>query len=212
MSLKLALFGYGKMGKMVEKMASTRGHSIATICITPPFDFSEADLIIDFSSAAGVLEHVTIAGQAGKNIVIGTTGWDDNLDEVRALVEQYQIGALYSPNFSIGVHQFLKLVREAGKFFPHYEVAGVEIHHSEKKDAPSGTARALADVLLQKPPFASIRLGKIPGTHTLYFDSIEDTITLTHTAKGREGFALGALRAAEWLETKKGFFTLEDIL
>lgn len=205
MSLKIALFGYGKMGKMIEQLAPTRGHAIVK-------DLHSSDIIIDFSIADAVLEHVSCAGQAKKNIVIGTTGWEQHLNQVKELVSKYQIGALYAPNFSIGVHLFLKLVKEAGKLFSQYSTAGLEIHHREKKDAPSGTALALADVLENKPEFASIRLGNIPGIHTLYFDSMADTITLTHTAKGREGFALGAIIAAEWLKSKKGFFTLEDIL
>lgn len=212
MSLKIALFGYGKMGKMVEQLAPTRGHTIDSISTFPVIISQSSDVIIDFSAADAVLEHVIQAGKAKKNIVIGTTGWEKHLNEVKELVSKYQIGALYAPNFSIGVHLFLKLVKEAGHLFANYSAAGLEIHHSEKKDAPSGTALALSEVLEKKPEFASIRLGNIPGTHTLYFDSIEDTITLTHTAKGREGFALGAIIAAEWLKTKKGFFTLEDIL
>lgn len=135
------------------------------------------------------------------------------------LVEKYQIGMLYSPNFSIGVHLFLKLVREASSLLATegYLPGGVEIHHKEKKDAPSGTAKALQSAVqrggrIQMPEFTSLRVGKFPGTHTLYFDSDEDTITLTHAAKGREGFAIGAIRAAEWLNKKNGFFTIEDLL
>lgn len=221
-TFKIAILGYGKMGKMVDKVAHERGHKVTGIRKTKDhsIDLSLCDVVIDFSTADSILANVEEAGIAKKNIVIGTTGWEEVLPKVKMLIEKYQIGVLYSPNFSIGIHLFLKLLREASTLFAsnnHYEVAGVEIHHSEKKDAPSGTAKAMREMIqrhgnVQVPEFASVRVGKVPGTHTIYFDSPEDTVTLTHTAKGREGFALGAIIAAEWLNTKKGYFTLEDIL
>lgn len=216
---KLAILGYGKMGKMVDKVAHDRGHKVTGIRKTKDhsIDLSLCDVVIDFSTADSILTNVEEAGQAKKNIVIGTTGWEEMLPQVKMLIEKYQIGVLYSPNFSIGVYLFLQLMREASTLFASYEAAGVEIHHSEKKDAPSGTAKALRDMIqrhgmIKIPEFASLRVGKVPGTHTVYFDSPEDTITLTHTAKGREGFALGAIVAAEWLKSKTGYYTLEDIL
>lgn len=221
-TFKIAILGYGKMGKMVDKVAHERGHRVTGIKKTKDhsIDLSLCDVVIDFSTADSILANVEEAGIAKKNIVIGTTGWEEKLPQVKMLIEKYQIGVLYSPNFSIGIHLFLQLLKEASILFAshnHYEVAGVEIHHSEKKDAPSGTAKALREVIqrhgnIQVPEFASVRVGKVPGTHTIYFDSPEDTITLTHTAKGREGFALGAIKAAEWLNTKTGYYTLEDIL
>jgi 4-hydroxy-tetrahydrodipicolinate reductase len=220
--LKIAILGYGKMGKMVERMAAERGHKISSIRKTKGqfVDLTACDVIIDFSTGDSILSHIEEAGEAKKNIVIGTTGWDEEIPKVKLLLEKYQIGALYSPNFSIGVHLFLKVLKEASSLYVgdhHYAAAGVEIHHQEKKDAPSGTSKAMRDIIqfggrFQMPEFASVRVGKVPGTHTIYFDSEEDTVTLTHTAKGREGFAHGAIVAAEWLKGKTGFFTLEDIL
>lgn len=219
--LKFTLLGYGKMGKLVEKVVPERGHRVVSIRKSKgqPVNLDDCDLIIDFSTANSVLENVEEAGISNKNIVIGTTGWDDKIPQVKMLAEKYQIGVLFSPNFSIGVHLFIQLAQDAGLLFGKgqaYSAAGVEIHHQEKLDAPSGTAKAIHNAVtrsgMHMPEFASVRVGKVPGTHTLYFDSEEDTITLTHTAKGREGFARGAVRAAEWLKNKKGFFTLEDLL
>lgn len=218
--LNFVLFGYGKMGKSIEKAAIAGGHTIAGIAASPQDEISldTSDLIIDFTKAEAVIDNVHKAGKAGKNIVIGTTGWQKDLQQVKDLVEKYGIGAIYSPNFSLGVLLFLKLVKEAAKIIsPHgdYDAAGEEIHHNQKKDAPSGTALILADALKKDWPnveFSSVRVGHFPGTHTLYFDSPFDTITLTHTAKTREGFARGAVFAAEWLYHKKGLFTVEDIL
>jgi 4-hydroxy-tetrahydrodipicolinate reductase len=218
--LNIALFGYGKMGKSVEKALIAQGHSVTAIAASSKDQISldGSDLVIDFTKGEAVIENVEKAGKGGKNIVIGTTGWQKDMEQVKALVEKYGIGAIYSPNFSLGVLLFLKLVKEAAKIIsPHvdYDAAGEEIHHSQKKDAPSGTAVILGDALRKNWPqleFSSVRVGHFPGTHTLYFDSPFDTITLTHTAKTREGFARGAVFAAEWLYHKKGLFTVEDIL
>lgn len=220
MPLKLALFGYGKMGKSIEQAALLKGHAISTIAISANDEISleNTDLVIDFTRAESVLDNVQKAGKAGKNIVIGTTGWQKDEKAVKALVEKYQIGAVYSPNFSIGVLLFYKLVKEAASLISQhedYDAGGEEIHHKQKKDAPSGTALALSMPMKKywkDFDFSSLRVGNFPGTHTLYFDSPFDTITMTHTAKTREGFAKGAVLAAEWLFDKKGFFTIEDIL
>lgn len=224
--LKLALFGQGKMGTLVKQLAETRGHIIAS-------SLDHCDLIIDFTKAESVIDNVKKACDAGKNIVIGTTGWLNQLPQVRKLIESSKIGALYSPNFSLGVLLFIKIVEEAAKRLSQtniYDVAGNEFHHRQKQDSPSGTAQAIASTLLNNWPekthplydtpqgkidekalhFQSVRVGHIPGTHSVYFDSPHDTITLTHAAKGREGFAHGAVMAAEWLHGKKGFFTMED--
>ena len=237
--LKLALFGFGKMGKMVEQKASSRGHSVGAIVDrssrTSPQKLAACDVVIDFTAPEAVLENVKRAAGLKKSIVIGTTGWQEHLPEVKSIAEREQIGVLFSPNFSIGVHLFFKLVEEASRLLSAiegYDVAGVELHHHQKADSPSGTARALAEIILSqwkskkstcygnpkgKIPedalhFASMRAGFFAGTHTLYFDSAHDTITLTHEAKGREGFAHGAVLAAEWLFGKTGFYTLEDTL
>lgn len=234
--LKLALVGHGKMGKLVEELALKRGHSVPLIIDSSSsfIHFTPCDVIIDFSTPEQVLRTAKQAAIEKKNLVIGTTGWQNDLVEVKALAEKYQMGILYAPNFSIGVHLFLQVVKEACRLMEPtslYDVAGLEIHHRQKGDAPSGTARALADtilknwasksaVLYEKPQekiekeslhFGSIRVGHEPGTHSIFFDSLNDTITLTHQVRGREGFAEGALLAAEWLFGRKGFYSLEDV-
>lgn len=225
--LKIALFGTGKMGTLVAEVATEKGYSITPL--------AEADLAIDFSHPDAVLKNVNAAAIAGKNIVIGTTGWEKDLCQVKTIVTEQNIGALYSPNFSIGVHLYLKALKAAADLIAKqggYDVGGFEVHHTQKADSPSGTAKAIAATLLQCFPnkkellfdtshtaispeqlhFPSLRLGHNPGTHTVVFDSPFDSITLTHAAKNRKSFATGAVLAAEWLQNKKGFYTLEDIL
>lgn len=226
------------MGSAVEKIAVARGHEIAAITDqTQPIHKSSmlaCDLCIDFSTADAVLPHVKLAAENQKSIVVGTTGWERSSEEVFRIVEQHQIGLLHAPNFSIGVWLFTKLISEASRLFSQiegYDIAGSEIHHKGKADSPSGTAKALACAILKEwkskrsalyevsdgqiaPDqlhFSSLRVGHIPGTHTITIDSPQDTVTLTHTAKGREGFALGAVLAAEWLNGRKGCFTMEDM-
>lgn len=204
-SLKLGLIGYGKMGKMVEKSALLRSHAIAAP--------EAADILIDFTHPDVVLENLEKYASMGKSIVVGTTGWYDKLPEVEKLVAKYQIGLLWAPNFSLGVNLFLQVVKEAAARYlshPEYKVAGVEWHHDQKKDAPSGTALALQKAIEKPCEFASVRLGTINGIHEVMFDSEADLITLRHEAKNRQGFALGAVKAAEWLYGKKGIYTLED--
>lgn len=203
--LKLGLVGYGKMGKMVEAVALKRSH---TLCRP-----EEAEICIDFTHPEAVLANVQKYAEMGKSIVMGTTGWYEALPEIQQIVNRYQIGFLWSPNFSLGVNLFLQVVEEAARrylAYPDYKAAGVEWHHDQKKDAPSGTALAIQKRIKGACPFASVRCGTLPGTHQVIFDSPADLITLTHEAKSREGFALGAVIAAEWLKGKKGCFTLED--
>ncbi|MCB1114499.1 MAG: dihydrodipicolinate reductase [Chlamydiia bacterium] len=203
--LNLGLVGYGKMGKMVEVILKKRSHNL--------LEPDQADIIIDFTHPDAALENIQKYGEMGKNIVMGTTGWYDKLPEVEKMVEEYQIGMLWAPNFSLGVNLFLQVVHEAAKrylSYPEYKVAGIEWHHDQKKDAPSGTAIALQEAIEKPCEFASVRCGTIPGTHQILFDSEADLITLTHEARSREGFALGAVVAAEWLQDKKGLFTLKD--
>ena len=205
-TLKLALIGYGKMGRLVEKAALARNHQIV--------DLPDSDICIDFSHPDAVLNTLKKIGPMQKSVVIGTTGWHEKLPQVKELVAHYQIGCLHSANFSLGVNLFLQVVEEAAKRFlayPDYDAAISESHHQEKKDAPSGTALLLAKKMGKPVEIASVRCGHIPGTHTVLFDSQADLITLTHEARSREGFALGAVRAAEWLQGKKGLFTMEDI-
>jgi 4-hydroxy-tetrahydrodipicolinate reductase len=211
-SLKFGLIGYGKMGKMVEELAPKQGHRAS-------LDLKESDVLIDFSHRDALFKNLQQAADLQKALVIGTTGWEDLLPKVKQFVADHDVGVLYAPNFSIGVFLFLKTVAQACKLLgpTHlYDVAGFEVHHHQKQDAPSGTAHALKQTLLDNWPsdvedFASIRVGSTPGTHTIIFDSPEDTMTFTHQAKSRKAFAEGAIHAACWLKGKKGLFTFEDI-
>lgn len=227
---------------MIEQAALNKGYVIAAKIGPNCFDkiiseksIVDADVCIDFTHPESALENIKKSATLGKNIVVGTTGWYDGLDEARKIVMENGVGLLYSPNFSLGVALFLEIISEAAALiapFQTYDVGGFEIHHSQKADSPSGTARAIADRLLSKIPskkkaqftlreglgkqdelhFASARFGYNPGTHSVIFDSPADTITLTHAARNREGFAEGALKAAEWLQNKKGFYTLDNML
>lgn len=222
--MKIALIGYGKMGKMVEKAAIAQGHVIvaAINSASEHRALATADVCIDFTHPDCALTHLKLAAELGKNMVMGTTGWYGSLDEARSIVEQSGIGFVYSPNFSLGVALFLQIVSAAASLiapFETYDVSGLEIHHKHKADSPSGTAKAISEQLQKNMPlkpgpidFASVRVGMVPGTHSVLFDSPADSITLTHTARNREGFAHGALQAAEWLQHKKGFFTLNDMI
>lgn len=221
--MKIALIGYGKMGRMVEKLALEQSHTIAAKLGHPlkNWDLNEADVCIDFSKGDSVLDHIEACIQAHKPLIIGTTGWNQDLQKAEKMIAQSSIGCLYSPNFSIGIFLFMEIVSHASKLlasFPQYDVGGVEYHHNQKLDSPSGTAKALSKEVrtqLGRCPdfeFASVRCGQTPGTHTLLFDSHSDTITLTHEARNREDFAQGALKAAEWIIGKKGFFTFHDFI
>jgi 4-hydroxy-tetrahydrodipicolinate reductase len=222
--LNIALVGYGKMGKLIEMHARNNGHAIVTIIDTKKSVSSlkniNFDIGIDFSHPGVLLDHVELFGQIGKNLVVGTTGWDAHLPAVQKAVQRHGIGLLYSPNFSVGVTLFKMMVEQAARIMQQvegYDVCGMEAHHRHKLDAPSGTAKHLEKILKTHLPkkdvsFSSIRCGHIPGTHTVAFDSPCDTITLTHTARSREGFAAGAVAAAEWLYKRQGLFTLDDMI
>jgi 4-hydroxy-tetrahydrodipicolinate reductase len=241
--MKIALLGYGKMGRMVEEAALKKGHTIiakisshesSQITSSTPSSIEHADVCIDFSHPSCVIDNIKKAAQLKKNLIVGTTGWDDHLDFVKKIVKQHQIGFMYAPNFSLGVHLFRRIVAEAATLinaFEEYDIGVIEAHHNKKADSPSGTALSIANVLLeriqrkkrlvydadQEPVVpedihvASIRCGTIPGTHEVVLDSRVDTITLKHVARSREGFAEGAVTAAEWLEGKSGFYTIDDL-
>lgn len=222
--MKIALIGYGKMGKMVEKAALDRGHSIIARMTFLQWDMEalkKADICIDFSHPNSVLENIHRIADLKKNMIVGTTGWDDKLEEVEEIVKKNQIGVLYSPNFSVGMHLFLQIIAHASKMmnaFDEYDIAGIEYHHNQKEDSPSGTAIKLTETIKEhlerayRFNFSSVRCGSIPGTHTILFDSRCDTITMTHEARNREGFALGAVLAAEWLHGRKGLYTFAECL
>lgn len=227
--MKIAIIGYGKMGKMIEQSALSKGHSIIAKIDPkcPPHTsitakaLADTDVCIDFTHPSCALEHIKQVAALKKNLVMGTTGWYEHLDEARHIVEKAGIGFVYAPNFSLGIALFLDIIAKAAAAiapFDNYDVSGLEIHHSQKIDKPSGTAKSIIAGLQAHMPsrqdihFASVRVGKEPGTHTVIFDSPVDSITLTHTARNREGFADGAVAAAAWLAGKKGFFTLEDMV
>jgi 4-hydroxy-tetrahydrodipicolinate reductase len=223
--MKIALLGYGKMGVLIEKLANDQGHPIVARFSQSQQkmeDLNQADIAIDFSHPSAVLDHVKLCCHVKKPLVIGTTGWEKELAEVKSLVNAASIGCLAASNFSIGVHLFQAIVREAAALFasqPLYDVAAIEYHHNQKVDRPSGTALLLIEEIKRQMPycsssfqFESVRCGQIPGTHEIIFDSAADTITLTHQARNREGFAQGALLAAAWLLPKQGYFILDDFL
>ena len=225
--MKIALLGYGKMGKLIEAIASSRGHTLIAR-FSKEFGTAEkrqeelalADIAIDFSHASAVKEHVNLCLRLKKPLVIGTTGWEQDLETVKQQVENAGGTCLYAPNFSIGVYLFQQIISYAASLFQQveeYDVFGIEYHHQQKQDAPSGTAKHLKENVLQHMPrikdfdFSSIRAGAIPGTHTLQFEGLVDSLTFTHQARNREGFAYGAVKAAEWTLTQRGFLTLDSL-
>ena len=219
---ELAIVGYGKMGRLVEQFAPQYGFSVALKLdefnnanfegVTAE-NFRGIDVAIDFSIPAAVPRNVEAIAALGANQVIGTTGWLEHLDAVKQSVDRHQIGLVWSPNFSVGVNAFYRLVTEAARLLasePEYGAWAWEIHHSTKKDAPSGTLLKLVERMKEAGYDRAIdtgsnRAGAHPGTHEIGFDSSADTITLRHTARSREGFARGALKAAQWVIGKKGF-------
>ncbi|MGA7616933.1 MAG: dihydrodipicolinate reductase C-terminal domain-containing protein [Thermoanaerobaculia bacterium] len=223
--MKIALNGYGRMGKAIEAVAGERGHSIvAKFHQTHPPDpnaLGDADVIIDFSHANAINAVAETACIAGVNLVVGTTGWDGELEEVRRLCLEKSIGVVHSANFSLGALAVFALARHAAVILSRFEgyAAGIEErHHAQKQDAPSGTAKRIAQEVTMgsgsafAPPIASSRVGNEFGLHTLFFDSADDLIEITHRARGRTGFARGAVVAAERLVGRRGFFTLEELL
>jgi len=225
---ELAIVGYGKMGKLVEQLAPEYGFAVALKLDefnNTAFEgltlenFRGIDVAIDFSIPSAVPRNVEGIAALGVNMVIGTTGWLEHLEAVKAAVARHGIGLVWSPNYSVGVNAFFKLVSEAARLLatqPEYGAWAWEIHHSTKKDAPSGTLLKLVDKM-KKAGYArqidvsSNRAGAHPGTHEIGFDSSADTITLRHTARSREGFARGALKAARWIAGKKGFHEFSEI-
>ena len=196
--MKIQLHGYGKMGQMVEKLALKKGYTIA----------DQGDVCIDFSSAEGVIANLKNCVKQNIPVVIGTTGWEHHLEEAKEIAQDGC--ALYAPNFSLGIALLGKLIEQTAKALPCAEKAGLDLHHSQKKDAPSGTAKRLSSQF--SIPFSSMRIGSAYGTHEVIFETDNDRITLKHEAKNREGFAAGALAVAEWIIDQKGWLTLDDYL
>jgi 4-hydroxy-tetrahydrodipicolinate reductase len=244
-SVKIALIGYGKMGREMEAVARKSGHAI-TARIDPVSDHAStseissqaieaADVCVDFTHpevATGNIEKVT---RLHKPLVVGTTGWYQSLPCIKQMVLEEKTGLVYAPNFSLGVNLFYRVAAVAARLFhrfEEYDVCGAEAHHRLKVDSPSGTARKLSEIVLEHFPrkkrvivdslnraidpeefhLVSLRAGHFPGTHSLAFDSVADTIELTHTARSRAGFAFGALLAAEWIVGRQGVYTFEQVL
>lgn len=233
--MQIALIGYGKMGKAIEQLALQKGHEItARITSTPMLKSASfaADVAIEFTRPDAAFENVTWCLKKGLPVVCGTTGWLNRLDKVKQLTLETGGTFFYASNFSVGVNLFFRLNAFLAKLMdaqPEYRVAIEEIHHTQKKDAPSGTAITLAGDIIrsvsrlkkwtQQPdpspdelPIISVRTGTVPGTHAVSYRSAFDTITIRHEAHTREAFARGALAVAEWLPGRKGVLTMDDFL
>ncbi|HVS32230.1 MAG TPA: dihydrodipicolinate reductase C-terminal domain-containing protein [Thermoanaerobaculia bacterium] len=211
--MKVSLHGYGKMGRAVEKVAREEGHEIVAA--------DAAEVVIDFSHASAVEEAVDLACRRGIALVIGTTGWNDRVDEMRERIDKAGIGAVYASNFSPGANVLFALARRAAELFtrfPQYAAGMEERHHAGKQDAPSGTALRIAGEVKSgsggkiDPPIAASRVGSEFGLHTLFFDSPDDLIEISHRARGREGFARGAVLAARLIQGRKGLVRFDELV
>ena len=220
--MKLAIHGYGKMGHTIENAAKSHGHEVVAVFdVDRQSEMNGAEVLIDFSHASALDRALDLACDNGCGIVIGTTGWNERLDDVRTRIEAAGIGAVYASNFSPGANVTFALARRAGELlarFPQYAAGMEERHHSQKKDAPSGTALRIASEVRDgsrgklDPPIAASRVGSEFGLHTLFFDSPDDLIEITHRARGREGFAQGAVLAAELVRGRKGLFRFDELV
>ena len=230
--MKIALLGYGKMGKVIERIALERGHEIVLKKDENNTyeGLSNADVAIDFSVPSAAVENISSSFHANVPVVSGTTGWLDRYDEVITLCKEKKGGFISSSNFSLGVNLFFEINDYLAKImapYTSYSVAMEEIHHTQKLDAPSGTAISLAKGVIENSPYTNWtldqataneihidakRIADVPGTHTVIYNSEVDSIEIKHTAHNREGFALGAVIAAEWLAGKQGVFTMKDVL
>jgi len=218
---KLAIVGYGKMGRLIDQLAPDYGFTVtARVDVDRDEPLEGADVAVEFSVPASVAGNVAKVAALGIPIVIGTTGWLEHLEEVKAIVGKTDSAMVWSPNFSVGVNVFARLVAEAARLFQNEKEYGAwawEIHHGTKKDAPSGTLLKLVEQMRaagydRAIDASSNRAGAHPGTHEIGFDSGADTITLRHTARSREGFARGALKAAQWIIGRKGCYEFSDVL
>jgi 4-hydroxy-tetrahydrodipicolinate reductase len=220
----LLILGRGKTGSLVAEAARHRGHEVRVLGskdnynaggLTPD-SLRDVAVVIDFTTPEAVLDNIAACVHARKNMVVGTTGWYGKLPNIREVVAQSGTGLLYASNFSIGVNVFFEIARAAAAALHHgYNGEIMERHHAQKKDAPSGTAvviqKILRDIGGQAPEIVSLREGETVGLHEIVLDSPNDTIRLAHDAKSRRGFAEGAVRAAEWLAGRSGFFEFRDI-
>ena len=238
--MKIALIGYGKMGKVIEEIAVERGHSISAKVNSSQkidsCDLTNSDIAIEFSRPELAFQHIDHCLNKNLPIVVGTTAWYDHLNDIKELVSQKNGSMLFASNFSIGVNVFFEINRRLAQLMSgqtDYQASLEEIHHLQKLDAPSGTAMTLANDILEnnndylswvlgeekKPHTNNYQLGitsyrqpDVPGTHAIKYTSEIDTLTISHEAHSRKGFALGAIIAAEWLQNKKGVYTINDLL
>lgn len=243
--MKIAMIGLGKMGMAIKTIAIQRGHQIVSIDPENPLaDFNEIsteclnniDVGIDFTTPKAAVPNLKKFLEFNTNLVIGTTGWYDQIDAMKMLTnDNAKTGIIYASNFSVGVNVFFKIIEAAAKIidkFPEFDVSGLDIHHNQKIDSPSGTAITTANILLdnirrkkvavyekldRKPEeseihFASLRSGSVPGSHKIFFDSPAETVTVEVHARNREGYALGAVIAAEWICGKTGFYNFEQLI
>ncbi len=230
--MKIALLGYGKMGKTIERLALERGHTIVLKIDKDDTDIpiTKADVAIDFSLPEAAFDNISLCLNHNVPVVSGTTGWLDKYQDAVALCNQKQGAFLYASNFSLGVNIFFELNKKLAKMmqpFSDYKVKMEEIHHTRKLDAPSGTAITLAEGIIENTnhtkwglnetgkntvPIVAKRIEDVPGTHSINYNSVVDQIEIKHTAHNRDGFALGAIIAAEWLQEKKGVYSMKDVL
>lgn len=244
--MKIALLGYGKMGKMIEQIALSRRHEIVLKIDKDNIDeltaenLQKADVAIEFSTPSTVLNNIELCFSAGVPIVVGTTGWHNEMEQIKEQCEFNNASLIYGTNFSVGVNIFFhvnKMLARIMNNYPYYEVQVEEIHHTQKLDSPSGTAITIAEGIIDNLEskqnwknvlvgddhpntevtpanevlIESLRIESVPGTHTVIYDSEVDTIEFKHTAHNRNGFALGAVLAAEWIQDKKGFHSIEEM-
>ena len=230
--MKIALLGYGKMGKTIEKIALQRGHTIVIkTSSNSSYTITNADIAIDFSIPNAAVQNISNCINHNVPVISGTTGWLDNYKDAVALCEEKKGAFIYASNYSVGVNIFFELNKQLAKMMAtleDYHISMEEIHHTKKLDAPSGTAITLAEGVIENSskkdwelgaisseeniPIVAKRIPDVPGTHTVWYNSEVDTIEIKHTAHNRKGFALGAVIAAEWILDKTGVFTMKDVL
>jgi len=218
--VKLLIVGYGKMGQLVDQLAGEAGFEVVGRVDDGRDEWAPADAVIDFSTADALLANFQRYVELKVPVVIGTTGWNAHVNVLRSQAEKAKLGIVAAANFSIGVNVFQLVAAEAARLMDGQSQYGAwihEAHHATKRDAPSGTALLLRDAMTQagftRPiDMSSTRAGTIPGIHTIGFDSSSDTIELTHTARDRRGFAIGALLAARWIQGKQGWYSMQDVL
>ncbi|MBO0322122.1 4-hydroxy-tetrahydrodipicolinate reductase [Muricauda sp. CAU 1633] len=230
--MRIGLFGYGKMGRMIAEIAQSRGHEIvAKVDVdTTDIDYASMDVAIDFSTPDSAFDNITGCFENGVPVICGTTGWLSQYNEAVDLCQKNKSAFIYASNFSLGVNIFFELNAHLAKMMSNleqYKVSMEEIHHTQKLDAPSGTAITLAEGIIKNTgytewqleksgdkiiPIVSKREGMVPGTHSIFYESNVDSIHIKHEAHNREGFALGAVIAAEWIQGKTGVFSMKDVL